>query len=107
MVHAGPFANIAVGQSSIVADQVALKLSDYHVTESGFGADIGFENSEYQVPLKRTCSQLRRDCRHCQGAQDAWRAKSRTGKALDEAYTTENVGLVEKDENLTGAYRDC
>ena len=42
-VHAGPFANIAVGQSSIVADQVGLKLFDYHITESGFGADIGFE----------------------------------------------------------------
>jgi formyltetrahydrofolate synthetase len=42
-VHAGPFANIAVGQSSIVADQIGLKLFDYHVTESGFGADIGFE----------------------------------------------------------------
>ncbi|MBI4005841.1 MAG: formate--tetrahydrofolate ligase [Gammaproteobacteria bacterium] len=42
-VHAGPFANIAVGQSSIVADKIALKLADYHVTESGFGADIGFE----------------------------------------------------------------
>ncbi|MGC2691146.1 MAG: formate--tetrahydrofolate ligase, partial [Desulfobaccales bacterium] len=42
-VHAGPFANIAVGQSSIIADQVGLKLFDYHVTESGFGADIGFE----------------------------------------------------------------
>jgi formate--tetrahydrofolate ligase len=42
-VHAGPFANIAIGQSSIVADKLALKLSDYHVTESGFGADIGFE----------------------------------------------------------------
>ncbi|MBM2830421.1 MAG: Formate--tetrahydrofolate ligase [Gammaproteobacteria bacterium] len=42
-VHAGPFANIAVGQSSIVADKIALKLGDYHVTESGFGADIGFE----------------------------------------------------------------
>jgi formyltetrahydrofolate synthetase len=42
-VHAGPFANIAVGQSSIIADRVALKLADYHVTESGFGADIGFE----------------------------------------------------------------
>ncbi len=42
-VHAGPFANIAIGQSSIVADRLALKLSDYHVTESGFGADIGFE----------------------------------------------------------------
>ena len=42
-VHAGPFANIAVGQCSIVADQIGLKLFDYHVTESGFGADIGFE----------------------------------------------------------------
>jgi len=42
-VHAGPFANIAHGNSSIVADQVALKLADYVVTESGFGADIGME----------------------------------------------------------------
>ena len=43
MVHAGPFANIAVGQSSIIADRLGLKLFDYHVTESGFAADIGFE----------------------------------------------------------------
>ena len=43
MVHAGPFANIAVGQSSIIGDRVGLKLFDYHITESGFGADIGFE----------------------------------------------------------------
>jgi formate--tetrahydrofolate ligase len=43
LVHAGPFANIAVGQSSIIADRVGLKLFDYHVTESGFAADIGFE----------------------------------------------------------------
>ena len=43
MVHAGPFANIAVGQSSIIADRLGLKIFDYHVTESGFGADIGFE----------------------------------------------------------------
>ena len=42
-VHAGPFANIALGHSSIVADKMALKLADYHITESGFGADIGFE----------------------------------------------------------------
>jgi formate--tetrahydrofolate ligase len=42
-VHAGPFANIAVGQSSVVADKMCLKLADYHMTESGFGADIGFE----------------------------------------------------------------
>ncbi len=43
LVHAGPFANIAVGQSSIIADRVGLHLSDYHITESGFGADIGYE----------------------------------------------------------------
>ena len=42
-VHAGPFANIAHGNSSIIADQMALKLADYVVTESGFGADIGME----------------------------------------------------------------
>ena len=42
-VHAGPFANIAIGQSSIIADMVGTKLSDYHITESGFGADVGFE----------------------------------------------------------------
>ena len=42
-VHAGPFANIAHGNSSIIADKIALKLADYVVTESGFGADIGME----------------------------------------------------------------
>ena len=43
LIHAGPFANIAIGQSSIIGDRLGLKLFDYHVTESGFGADIGFE----------------------------------------------------------------
>ena len=42
-VHAGPFANIAHGNSSVVADQVAIKMADYVVTEAGFGADIGME----------------------------------------------------------------
>ena len=42
-VHAGPFANIAIGQSSVIADRIGLKLNEYHVTESGFGADIGYE----------------------------------------------------------------
>ncbi len=42
-VHAGPFANIAHGNSSILADKIALKLADYVITESGFGADIGME----------------------------------------------------------------
>jgi len=43
MVHAGPFANISIGQSSIIGDRLGLKLFDYHVTESGFAADMGFE----------------------------------------------------------------
>lgn len=46
LVHAGPFANIAHGNSSVVADQLALKLvgpDGFVVTEAGFGADIGFE----------------------------------------------------------------
>lgn len=43
LVHTGPFANIALGQSSIIADQVGTAMADYHLTESGFGADIGFE----------------------------------------------------------------
>ena len=43
LIHAGPFANIAIGQSSIIGDRLGLKLFDYHVTESGFAADVGFE----------------------------------------------------------------
>jgi len=43
LVHAGPFANIAHGNSSVLADMIALKTSDYVITESGFGADIGAE----------------------------------------------------------------
>jgi len=43
LVHAGPFANIAIGQSSIIADLIGTRLADYLITESGFGADIGFE----------------------------------------------------------------
>ena len=42
-VHAGPFANIAIGTNSILADRIALKLGDYVVTEAGFGADMGAE----------------------------------------------------------------
>ncbi len=43
LIHAGPFANIAHGNSSIIADKIALKLSDFVVTEAGFGSDLGFE----------------------------------------------------------------
>ncbi len=45
LIHAGPFANIAHGNSSIIADEIALRLSDYTVTEGGFGSDMGFEKA--------------------------------------------------------------
>jgi formate--tetrahydrofolate ligase len=102
-VHAGPFANIAIGQSSIVADRIALKLSDYHVTESGFGADIGFEKF---WNLKCRFSGLKPHCAVIVATVRALKSHGGgppvpPGKPLDPAYSKENVGLVEKGcENL-------
>ncbi len=102
-VHAGPFANIAIGQSSIIADRLGLKLSEYHVTESGFGADIGFEKF---WNLKCRYSGLHPDAAVVVATVRALKMhgggpRVAPGKALDEAYTSENVGLVEKGlENL-------
>jgi formate--tetrahydrofolate ligase len=58
LVHAGPFANLAIGQSSVLADTLAARLVDYHVTESGFGADIGYEKF---WNIKCRCSGLQPD----------------------------------------------
>lgn len=98
MVHAGPFANIAVGQSSIIADRLGLKMFDYHVTESGFGADIGFEKF-WNVKCRFsglvpnvavvTCT-VRALKMHGGGP------KVVPGLPLDSSYTKENLGLVEK-----------
>jgi formate--tetrahydrofolate ligase len=103
LVHAGPFANIAVGQSSIIADRVALKLFDYNVTESGFAADIGFEkfwNVKCRYSgLKPHVSVLTATIRALK--MHGGGPKVVPGKPLDEAYTKENVGLVEKGcENM-------
>jgi formate--tetrahydrofolate ligase len=97
-VHAGPFANIAVGQSSIIADRVALKLFDYNVTESGFAADIGFEkfwNVKSRISgLKPNVSVLTTTIRalkmHGGGPRVA------PGLPLPEEYKKENLGLLEK-----------
>ena len=98
MVHAGPFANIAVGQSSIVADQVALKLSDYHVTESGFGADIGFEkfwNIKCRVSgLKPNCAVIVATVRALK--MHGGGPKVVPGKPLDATYIEPNPALVDK-----------
>ncbi len=98
LVHAGPFANIAIGQSSIIADQVGTRLADYHVTESGFGADIGFEKF---WNLKCRFSGLTPDAVVIVATVRALKMhgggpRVRPGVPLDEAYTTENIELVEQ-----------
>ncbi|MGQ9765985.1 MAG: formate--tetrahydrofolate ligase [Anaerolineae bacterium] len=97
-VHAGPFANIAHGNSSIVADQIALKLADYVVTESGFGADMGMEKF---MNIKCRYSGLIPNCVVLVATVRALKMhgggpKVVAGKPLDHAYTHENLELLEK-----------
>jgi len=98
MVHAGPFANIAVGQSSITADRVGLKLFDYHVTESGFGADIGFEkfwNVKCRYSgLKPHVSVLTTTIRALK--MHGGGPKVVAGLPLPDSYAKEDLGLLEK-----------
>ncbi len=102
-VHAGPFANIAIGQSSIIADKVGLKLGDYHVTESGFGADIGFEKF---WNLKCRFSGLKPNAAVVVATIRALKCHGGApipvpGRPMPEEYNGENVGWVEKGcENL-------
>jgi len=102
-VHAGPFANIAIGQSSIIADRIGTKLSDYHVTESGFGADVGFEKF---WNLKCRMSGLKPNAVVIVATIRALKMHGggptvKPGMPLDEVYTKENLELVEKGcENL-------
>ncbi|MDQ7838653.1 MAG: formate--tetrahydrofolate ligase [Thermodesulfobacteriota bacterium] len=98
LVHAGPFANIAIGQSSIVADRVGLKLADYHVTESGFGADIGFEKF---WNLKCRFSGLKPHCAVVVATIRALKCHGGApipvpGRPMPAEYAGENVGWVEK-----------
>jgi methylenetetrahydrofolate dehydrogenase (NADP+)/methenyltetrahydrofolate cyclohydrolase/formyltetrahydrofolate synthetase len=97
MVHAGPFANIAVGQSSIIGDRVGLKLFDYHVTESGFAADIGFEkfwNVKSRLSgLKPHVSVLTTTIRALK--MHGGGPKVVAGLPLPDAYTREDLGLLE------------
>ena len=98
MVHAGPFANIAVGQSSIIADRIGLKMFDYHVTESGFAADIGFEKfwnvkcrySGLTPHVSVLTTTIRALKMHGGGP------KVVAGLLLPDSYTKEDLGLLEK-----------
>jgi len=97
-VHAGPFANIAHGNSSIIADKIAVKLADYVVTESGFGADVGMEKffdikcrTSGLIPNAVVLVATVRALKMHGGGPTV-----RPGIPLDEAYTKENLPLLEK-----------
>ena len=97
-VHAGPFANIAIGQNSVVADRLACALGDYVVTESGFASDMGFEKF---WNIKCRCSGLKPDAVVLVATVRALKAhggapKVKAGMPLDPVYTTENLELLKK-----------
>ncbi|MCL2151767.1 MAG: formate--tetrahydrofolate ligase [Oscillospiraceae bacterium] len=103
LVHAGPFANIAIGQSSVIGDRLALKLFDYHVTESGFAADIGFEKflnvkcrlSGLKPRVSVIVATIRALKMHGGGPPVL------PGRQLPNAYTEQNLELLENGaENL-------
>jgi formate--tetrahydrofolate ligase len=97
-VHAGPFANIAIGQNSVLADRLACALGDYVVTESGFASDMGYEKF---WNIKCRCSKLKPDAVVLVATVRALKAHGgapavKAGLPLDSAYTTENLELLEK-----------
>ncbi len=103
LIHAGPFANIAIGQSSIIADYVGLKLGDYVVTESGFAADIGYEKF---WNIKCRLSGLTPDCVVVVATIRALKCHGGApiplpGRPIPKEYFEENLEWVEKGcENL-------
>ncbi len=98
LMHAGPFANIASGQSSVIADRIGIKMSDYHITESGFAADIGFEKfwnvkcrlSGLQPHVSVITATIRALKMHGGGPQVV------PGRPLPGEYTRENLQLLEQ-----------
>lgn len=97
-VHAGPFANIAIGQNSVVADRLACALGDYVVTESGFASDMGYEKF---WNIKCRCSGLKPDAVVLVATVRALKAhggapKVKAGLPLDPVYTHENLDLLRK-----------
>jgi formate--tetrahydrofolate ligase len=109
-VHAGPFANIAHGNSSVVADRVALKVADYVVTESGFGADMGAEKF---FNIKCRSSGLVPDAVGLVATVRALKNQSgnfkvKPGKPLPEGLVKEDLDSLQKGmPNLTRHVKNC
>ncbi|MCC2521197.1 formate--tetrahydrofolate ligase [Vibrio coralliilyticus] len=103
LVHAGPFANIAHGNSSIIADNIATKLCDYTVTEGGFGSDMGFEKA---CNIKAQVAGKAPDCAVVVATLRGLKANSglynfKPGQALPESlFEQDDSALVAGFENL-------
>ncbi|HCG8039402.1 TPA: formate--tetrahydrofolate ligase [Vibrio parahaemolyticus] len=103
LIHAGPFANIAHGNSSIIADEIALKLSRYTVTEAGFGSDMGFEKA---CNIKAAAANKAPDCVVIVATLRGLKANSghydlRPGMAIpDSIFSPDQAALVAGFENL-------
>ncbi|CAH7028712.1 Formate--tetrahydrofolate ligase [Vibrio chagasii] len=103
LIHAGPFANIAHGNSSIIADKIALKLSDFVVTEGGFGSDMGFEKA---CNIKAKASNKKPDCAVVVATLRGLKANSglydlRPGNPLpDSIFSDDQDALIAGFENL-------
>ncbi|MGR5056710.1 formate--tetrahydrofolate ligase [Vibrio rotiferianus] len=103
LIHAGPFANIAHGNSSIIADQIALKLSSYVVTEAGFGSDMGFEKA---CNIKASAANRAPDCVVIVATLRGLKANSghydlRPGMAIpDSIFNPDQAALEAGFENL-------
>lgn len=97
LVHSGPFGNIATGNNSIIADRIALKMGDYVVTESGFGADLGCEKF---MNIKCRVSGLVPDCAVIVATVRALKNHSgrftiKAGQPLPSALTTEDLDSLD------------
>ncbi|WP_318485349.1 formate--tetrahydrofolate ligase [Photobacterium leiognathi] len=103
LIHAGPFANIAHGNSSIIADKIALKLSDFVVTEGGFGSDMGFEKA---CNIKAQQASRGPDCAVVVATLRGLKANSglydlRPGQALPAAiFDEDSAALIAGFDNL-------
>jgi formate--tetrahydrofolate ligase len=97
-IHSGPFGNIAHGNSSVIADQIAVRCADFVVTEAGFGADLGFEKF---VDIKCRASGLAPSAAMIVATVRACKLHGsdidvKPGRPLPEELSREDVGLVEK-----------
>ncbi|MCJ2377057.1 formate--tetrahydrofolate ligase [Vibrio sp. ZSDZ34] len=103
LIHAGPFANIAHGNSSIIADSIATKLCDYTVTEGGFGSDMGFEKA---CNIKASATDTKPDCAVIVATLRGLKVNSglydlKPGAAIpDSLFEPDNDALLAGFENL-------